>query len=246
MKIGFKTKKTNIIFLSATIVLLLIIMLFSFRKGNFPGYHTIFYTPKKYIKQIEKIQDYKTQKYREYRASQNPDVKQDILIEAGEDFSGFVINKLFPYWFGTRWSFEGMTETPGKGSIACGYLVSTILRDAGVKIKRSELAQMPSESMILSVVSNESVHRFSNTKVEEIYDYLMKQESKLFLVGLDTHTGFLYKKNNKLYFVHSSGKYPWAVVREDIFKSQVFLDSEYKVFGAMDTDLEFIEKWLAE
>ncbi|WMJ72126.1 hypothetical protein RCC89_02925 [Cytophagaceae bacterium ABcell3] len=45
----------------------------------------------------------------------------------GRVFSDYLVNKLIPYWYGTKWDFEGHTDVPGKGEIACGYFVSTTL-----------------------------------------------------------------------------------------------------------------------
>lgn len=244
MKPRFKFNRRKVIVLSSLILIILLIIAFSGRKGTFPGYHKFFYTPSGYLKQVEKIQKYKTDKYREYRESQNPAIKDRILAEACDDFPGLIIKKLFPYWYGTRWSFEGMSEIPGKGSIACGYFVTTILRDAGYILNRSELAQLPSESMILRIIDEDYIHRFSNKEIKGINEYLKELDGVLFLVGLDTHTGFIYREKNNFYFVHSSGKYPWAVVRENILKSKVFIESKYKVIASLDADQDFVLSWL--
>lgn len=36
-----------------------------------------------------------------------------------------ITQKVFPYWYGTKWDFNGTTEMPQEGSIACGYFVTT-------------------------------------------------------------------------------------------------------------------------
>ena len=35
-------------------------------------------------------------------------------------FIEFVVDSLLPCWYGTPWDFNGITETPGQGKIACG------------------------------------------------------------------------------------------------------------------------------
>ena len=42
-------------------------------------------------------------------------------------FTESLLNGILPHWYGTVWSFDGHTSTPGTGEIACGYLVSTTL-----------------------------------------------------------------------------------------------------------------------
>ncbi|WP_230679026.1 hypothetical protein, partial [Streptococcus pneumoniae] len=61
--------------------------------------------------------------------------------------------QLTPYWIGTPWDYNGITQIPNRGYIACGYLVTTILRDAGVQINRVKMAQCASEQMISSLTT---------------------------------------------------------------------------------------------
>jgi hypothetical protein len=66
-------------------------------------------------------------------------------------YGRFIVDSIIPYWFGTKWNFYGTTEVPRNGSIACGYFVTTVLRDAGLRINRIKLAQAASEEMMKSV-----------------------------------------------------------------------------------------------
>ena len=36
-------------------------------------------------------------------------------------------DSVFPAWYGTKWDFNGHTNVPKEGLIACGYFVSTTL-----------------------------------------------------------------------------------------------------------------------
>ena len=40
---------------------------------------------------------------------------------------------LLPAWNGTAWAMNGTSQVPGRGSIACGYFVSTTLMHAGFR-----------------------------------------------------------------------------------------------------------------
>ena len=73
-----------------------------------------------------------------------------------------VRDELIPPWVGTEWAFYGTTQTPGEGEIACGYFVSTVLRDAGVKVERVKLAQQASEYIVKTFAEAEHVRRFRN------------------------------------------------------------------------------------
>ncbi|WP_346883237.1 hypothetical protein [uncultured Algibacter sp.] len=43
-----------------------------------------------------------------------------------------LINDIVPHWYGTTWDFNGHTNIPNQGDIACGYFVSTTLKHIGV------------------------------------------------------------------------------------------------------------------
>ena len=55
-------------------------------------------------------------------------------------FDNALVNDIIPFWYGTKWSFEGHTNKPNDGEIACGYFVSTTLKDVGLNINRYHLA----------------------------------------------------------------------------------------------------------
>ncbi len=73
-------------------------------------------------------------------------------------FSHFIVDSIIPYWYGTKWNFYGTTEEPNKGTIACGYFVTTVLRDAGLHINRIKLAQAASEEMIRQFASAKALN----------------------------------------------------------------------------------------
>jgi hypothetical protein len=114
--------KIIITILVFTILSVLATLPFTRLKGLMPGYHTFVYTPEKY-----------------------EDVKTSVQSQNKKDLAYIIDKKLLPYWLGTTWNFNGTTQVPGEGSIACGYFVTTLLRDAGVKLERVKLAQMASE-----------------------------------------------------------------------------------------------------
>jgi hypothetical protein len=162
-------------------------------------------------------------------------------------FLSFVYKKIIPYWYNTQWDFNGTTETPGEGKIACGYFVTTILRDAGVKLERSKLACAASEEMIKQLTSKEYIKRYSNYKLDKFCKEVKKFGEGVFVVGLDSHTGLLVNSNDSLFFIHSNG-YGWhdlKVIKENAFESEVLEDSGYKVVGYLTNDKNFLKNWAA-
>ena len=62
--------------------------------------------------------------------------KTEVIKLARASFIKLLEKDFFTIWNGTQWDFYGTTQVPQKGKIACGYFVTTVLRDMGVKIDR--------------------------------------------------------------------------------------------------------------
>lgn len=142
-------------------------------------------------------------------------------------------NSLYPYWLGTRWNFNGISETPGEGSIACGYFVTTVVRDMDFNINRVKLAQCASEEMIIALTDEKRIKRFNGSENELMLTYLEEKKENLFIVGLDNHTGFILHDGKNIYFIHSSGRFPFCVIKEKAEDSKTLLESKYKVLGCI-------------
>lgn len=141
--------------------------------------------------------------------------------------------KLYPFWLGTRWNFNGISETPGEGKIACGYFVTTVVRDMHFDIPRIRLAQCASEEMIKTLVDSTLISRYSGNQNEVMLNAIEAKGRNLYIVGLDSHTGFLLNDGSESWFIHSSGRFPFCVVKEKASKSDVLLESQYKVVGCL-------------
>ena len=89
---------------------------------------------------------------------------QDSILELAREYLfNIAVNELFPYWYGTKWDFNGTTRVPGEGFIACGYFVTNTLTDMGFIIPRVKWAQSASEVFIKKLSC--TVKRFSNVPV---------------------------------------------------------------------------------
>lgn len=177
-----------------------------------PGYHQFVYTPASYT-----------------------EIKKEIQTQNNKDLAYIVDKQLLPYWLGTGWSFNGTTQIPGQGTIACGYFVTTVLRDAGISLERVKLAQMASEDMIKILCKKEKIKRYHNAGIGDFVNSVKKQGYGLYVVGLDLHTGFvLCDSSNDVYFIHSSGIPPYCVVKEQGLQSPLLINSAYRVLGKLD------------
>ncbi len=153
-----------------------------------------------------------------------------------------ITNDIFNYWYGTPWDFNGQTRIPGQGTIACGYFVTGVLSDAGFNVPRVAWAQLASEVFIRKLTTDVKV--FSNKPIEEVKAYVEKRPDGLYIVGLDTHVGFIYMKNDTIKFVHSNYYQPSiGVMAQDFETDNPLNDSKYRVLGRL-FDEQMIRNWI--
>ncbi len=164
------------------------------------------------------------------------------IKKSGEAFATYIDKEIVPFWLGTPWDYNGITQTPGKGKIACGYFVTTVLRDAGVKINRVKMAQCASETMINSLTKKKV--NYSANSFTAFIEKVKAKGKGLSVIGLDNHTGFLYNDGKELWFIHSSVAGTGKVVKEKARSSGVLYYSKYKVVGFISQDANFIKRWL--
>ena len=138
-------------------------------------------------------------------------------------------DSLLACWLGTPWDFYGTCEEPNKGKIACGYFVTTLLRDMGIKLDRIKLAQCASEEMIRAVCIKSSIYRSGNEPVSKFI--VRTDEPGLYIVGLDFHTGFILNDGTGIYFIHANYAGKKVVEKEVATESTVLASSKYKVVG---------------
>lgn len=181
-----------------------------------------------------------------YRRSHFEPQRTEVVEEAREVLFNVIRDDLLPQWSGTLWDFNGTTETPKQGKIACGYFVTTILRDAGFNVQRARLAQQASELIIKSLTTETHIKRFSDASIDVFVDAIQEWGQGFYLVGLDIHTGFIINDAEGVSFVHSSYIEPTVVLKEAARESPILSSSRYRVLGKLSADDELVVKWLLE
>lgn len=169
--------------------------------------------------------------------------KDSLILSTKTQLFNILVKEIFPCWYGTKWDYNGTTEIPKEGTIACGYFVTTTLRDLGFDLNRYKYAQMASESMILKFTTQ--VKRFSEMEDTVFLNYFEKFPSGIFIVGLDSHTGFIVKDKTEILFIHAV-KYEEldGVVKQDLKEEDnLALLSSYKIVGEILHE-DMIRKWL--
>jgi hypothetical protein len=218
---------------AALLVLLSLVLYVRNLSYLLPGYHFFVYTPSKYTQTLEEIRHKKSLKKNATLSQQ-----EQFLIQS-------LTQKVFPYWYGTRWDFYGTSLTPGKGSIACGYFVTTTLNAIAYPLDRVKLAKCASEKMIRALVQPKYIWHFNGMELSPFCSGLLLKGKGLYIIGLDNHTGYIWAKGNgELRFIHSSGRFPFCVINEDARESVVLRNSKYKVVGKISADEKFLKTWL--
>ncbi|MGG9964445.1 hypothetical protein [Ferruginibacter sp. SUN106] len=159
-------------------------------------------------------------------------------------FTGAAAETIIPSWIGTAWDFNGTSEIPQQGKIACGYFVTTVLRDAGLPIARIKLAQCASEQMVTALIQPKYVQRFSNVSIDQFIQAVQQQGFGLYIVGLDNHVGFIYNDGAEIYFIHSTFVGTRNVQKEKAAASWVLGKSKYKVLGKISADEKALNRWI--
>tara|TARA_B100000963_G_C22550828_1_gene636693 strand:+ start:442 stop:1041 length:600 start_codon:yes stop_codon:yes gene_type:complete len=157
-----------------------------------------------------------------------------------ESFYYIMTDSIFPDWMGTKWDYNGVSNVPGKGSIACGYFVSTTLKHIGFNLNRYELAQQAAYTVIDILCGDKKMK--SVLEADIIHKIKIKGNKRLYVVGLDYHVGFLAVENDLVYFIHSdylSGK----VVCEKASESISFSSTNGYVYGELTNNNSLFTKW---
>lgn len=150
---------------------------------------------------------------------------------------------LFSFWENTAWEFYGNTEIPQCGSIACGYFVTTLLRDLGFNIPRIRWAKAASETFISEFCDKNITKKIGKTP-NEIFEFMATLTGIYYLVGLDTHVGIIEIRNGETNFLHSAEFInAHGVTREPANGQNPFSISNYRVFGELFTNRQVVS-WI--
>lgn len=178
-----------------------------------------------------------------YRQARNPDERAAVENDARVMLE-LILPEMMRCWLGTPWDFNGTAAKPGEDGVACGYFVSTVLRDAGFVVDRYRLAQQPSENILKSFLPSEKCFLVVGRDYEVYADEVEKMEHGVYLIGLDTHVGFIVNGPGGMRFLHSSGSRPWCVVDESREEAAVLRDSRWRMIGCLTGESSVMAGWL--
>ncbi len=179
----------------------------------------------------------------DYERATSPKTKRAIMLEAQTYLFGLITEGLFPYWYGTKWDFNGTTETPRNGKIACGYFVGNILKHAGFRFNRRNLGMSASEKIVKTFAPADQIQRFSRVSLSKFVKAAQASGNGLYILGLDTHVGFVVVQGDDVGFIHASRTF-WNGVRwEKPEEARAVKKSKYRILGKI-LDEQMVSKWL--
>lgn len=168
--------------------------------------------------------------------------QRDSLVVDARKYLEQEAHAFFRAWYGTPWTFEGHTQTPQQGTIACGYFVTTTLRDMGFDIPRIYWAQQDA-LYVVKKLSTE-VNRFYQVPMEAIVGHIQEKGEGLYIVGLDCHVGYIYYHKGEKNFVHSNYyRRDIGVMSEPLIGHNPLNDSKLRVIGKIFGD-EMVKNWI--
>lgn len=195
---------------------------------------------KHYVNEKGSIKTIRINLLKKYNSLKNTLEKKQFLDSANTILTTLLLNKIVPYWYGTVWDFNGYTSVPNQGVIACGYFVSTTLRDVGVNVNRYRLAQQNPENEAKSIAID--TNNIFSIQEKDIQKKLKTFSDGLYFVGLDNHVGYLYIKNSISYFLHSNYR-DGKVMIETTSSSLTFGSSQYYI-SKISGNNQLTKKWL--
>ena len=192
------------------------------------------------------IQSLRDSLHQELLQANTDTLKNEILRETQQIFSDYLVNQIIPHWYGTTWDYNGHTAVPNEGEIACGYFVSTTLRDMGLNLNRYRMAQQSalSEAKTLTTRNEMSIYSISSEKSYNLMMHELRTEFKdgFYLLGLDNHVGYFFKKGEHLCFIHSN--YIDLKVMFEFVENSAAFQSNIYVFAPITNNLPLMKKWL--
>jgi hypothetical protein len=166
------------------------------------------------------------------------------LDSVGQVFTDLLVNQIMPYWYGTPWDFEGHTDVPNEGMIACGYLVSTTLQHLGLNLNRYRLAQQAALNEAKTLALDEPIVSMIRLSLPEVIDQIKELDEGLYIIGLDYHVGLILHQKGEVFFIHSSIFEPVSVVIEPAETSLAMLYNDDYYLAPLSTNQKLMEAWL--
>lgn len=188
-----------------------------------------------------KVKTYKSSVQEIIQLKNTIQLSDSTTVQHQNQLDSLIVNNILPHWYGTPWDFNGYSNQPQKGQIACGYFVSTPLKHIGFNWNRFRLAQQDATTIIRKIAGN-NIKFYWNQSPSTFLNNVKKLDNGLYILGLDSHVGFLYKTSDEIKIIHSSYYGEICVMEENAHLSLALEHSNSYVLGRLNTK-ENLAKW---
>ena len=168
-------------------------------------------------------------------------LSDSLTVKNQEHLDRLIVETILPYWYKTPWDFDGYSNVPKKGVIACGYFVSTPLKHIGFNWNRYRLAQQDATTIIRKI-SGEETKFYWNKSPKEFLNLIKELNDGLYIIGFDSHVGFLHKHQSGIDIIHSSYYGEICVMKEEALTAPALSHSNSYVLGRLFTKNN-LRKW---
>ncbi len=116
----------------------------------------------------------------------------------------------------------------------------------GLNLNRYKLAQQSPINEAKSLAMGNDLIEITETNPEECIKKIrnMKLNDGIYFLGFDSsHVGYLYKKNDKIFIIHSNFLSSEGVIIEKIEESEVFLLFNHFYIAEISTNEDLLIRW---
>jgi hypothetical protein len=175
-----------------------------------------------------------------------------IRAEARRLLEDAIIEDVFPAWLGMPWGMgsDSTATRPHEPNmkVGCSYFVTSVLLSVGVDLEnRFTFAQAPAIYIQRSLAPDEhSLHTYFSIPSERLRDKIAALGEGLYIIGLDTHVGFVVVRDGEVRFIHASYTGNRVVTVELLVDAVAIANSRPKGYFVtpLFQDARLLDMWL--
>lgn len=176
----------------------------------------------------------------------------EIRAEARRALEDTIVEDLFPAWLGMPWGMgkDSTATRPHEPEmkVGCSYFVTSVLISAGVELEnRFTFAQAPAIHIQRSLApGDDQLHTHFSIPATKLRDRIASLGEGLYIIGLDTHVGFVVVRAGEVRFVHASYTGARVVTDEPLAEAKAIHNSRPKGYFVtpLFQDGRLVDMWL--
>lgn len=190
----------------------------------------------------------------EYRQATTARAQAEVRSRARRVLESAIIDEVFPAWMGMPWGMgsDSIATRPHEPdmTVGCSYFVTSVLLSVGVTLDdRFAFAQSPALYIQRSLAPDaEDLHRYYSIPPTQLRDRIADLGPGLYIIGLDTHVGFVVVTENDVRLVHASYTGDRVVTDEPLARAQAIANSQPKGYFVtpLFQDGRLLDLWLRD